>query len=185
MSAATHSGLTFHCVADVESIISARSLTGLGWDIRFLGSQGTGELYVPGIRGCIPLPRGPKGEYLLMLVQDPRMPRGVFSIQGNDPSLRDLRTFRFLVDSGADCNILAPALGAAMLETTSVSPVTIHGVCGRATSQGTGLLRLGFWQDGGPIPSTGTGQGAAAFDLGALGPNRRVWRAPRVSFPAD
>ncbi len=80
VSAATHSSLTFHCVADVETIISARSLTGLRWDIRFLGSQGTGELYVPGIRGCIPLSRGPKGEYLLMLVQDPRMPRGVFSI---------------------------------------------------------------------------------------------------------
>ncbi len=69
--------LTFHCVADVESILSARSLTGLGWGIRFLGSQGTGELYVPGIRGCMPLPRGPKGEYMLLLVvQDPRLPRG-------------------------------------------------------------------------------------------------------------
>ena len=118
-----------------------------------------------------------------MLVQDPRLLRGVLSIQGSDPTLRDLRTHRFLVDSGADCNIVFPALGAALLEPTDVPSVTIHGVCGNMPSTGAGIIRLGFWQDDGPVSSEGTWSGAAAFDLDSLGSDRRVWRARESAFP--
>ncbi len=50
-------------------------------------------------------------------------------------------------------------------------------------STGAGIVRLGFWQDGGPVSSAGTWPGAAAFDLDSLGSDRRVWRARESAFP--
>ena len=44
-------------------------------------------------------------------------------------------------------------------------------------------MRLGFWQDGGPVSAAGTWPGAAAFDLDSLGTDRRVMRAREAAFP--
>jgi hypothetical protein len=126
VDAATHSSLTFHCMAVECSIMSTRALTALGWDIRFLGSQQRDELRVPGIRNSILLTKWARGAYELPLVQDPRMPRGVFSCQGTDPALRDLQSFRFLVDSGADCNLITPDLAAIQALSTTSETLGVH-----------------------------------------------------------
>ena len=73
VDAATHSSLMFHCMAVDSPIMSTQALMALGWDFGFLGSQQRGELRVPGLRTSIPLTRGARGAYEVLLVQDPRM----------------------------------------------------------------------------------------------------------------
>ena len=122
-----HSSLTFYVLADTEPIVATKALARLGWNVTFLGSEARGELTAPGTPGAFPLSLAANGDYYLDLVAGPRLPRGMLTIAGADPAHRGLRRHSFLVDSGADCNLMDSATALELLSMVNHPGYWHHG----------------------------------------------------------
>ena len=83
------------------------------------------------------------------LVADPRLPEGMLTIAGPDSAHRGLRRYSFLIDSGADCNLVDPAMACELLTMVTLPTVGITGITGnKLHTRGAGTLDLAFFLDG-------------------------------------
>jgi hypothetical protein len=121
------------------------------------------------------------GDYYLDLVADPRLPRGMLSIAGADPAHRGLRRHSFLIDSGADCNLMDSAMALELLTMAHHPGISITGVTGNVVRTiGCGTLDMAFFLDGRLVSRGMGGPGATVFNMP---PNARVRRGRICSFP--
>ena len=175
-----HSSLTFYVLGATEPIIATKALARLGWNVTFLGAEARGELTAPGIATPYPLTLAANGDYYLDLVADPRLPDGMLTIACSDPAHRGLRRHSFLIDSGADCNLVDSALACELLTMVTLPPIGLTGVTGAVVNtRGAGTLDLAFFLDGRLRTRPMGGAGATVFHIPA---NARVRRGRACAF---
>ena len=175
-----HSSLTFYVLGTTEPIIATKALARLGWNVTFLGAEARGELTAPGFATPFPLTLAANGDYHLDLVADPRLPDGMLTIAGSDPAHRGLRRHSFLIDSGADCNLMDSATACELLTMVSLPPIGITGVTGaKINTRGAGTLDLAFFIGGRLLTRPMGGAGATVFHMPATA---RVRQARACAF---
>ena len=158
--------MTFYVLAKTEPIVATKSLARLGWNVTFLGSEARGELTAPGIKEPYPLSLAANGDYYLDLVADPRLPLGMLTIAGADPAHRGLRRYSFLIDSGADCNLVDQAMAMELLTAAALPSIGITGVTGNVVHTiGSGTLDLAFFIGGRLLSRPMGGPGATIFSM--------------------
>jgi hypothetical protein len=149
----------------------------LGWNVTFLGAEARGEL---GITEAFPLSLAANGDYYLDLVADPRLPVGMLTIAGADPLHHGLRRYSFLIDSGADCNLVDQATAMDILTTAALPSISITGVTGNVIRTiGGGTLDLAFFIGGRLLSRPMGGPGATVF---SMPPDARVRRGRACAF---
>ena len=79
-------------------------------------------------------------------------------------------------DPGSDCNLVNPALAAAILTTTALPTMHITGDHGNGASiVGNGTLSIGFWRDGAAAVRAPGSAGGTMFDIdGAISVKRAM-----------